>query len=241
LPSPDFVAGHSLGEYSALVASNAIAFSDAVRIVRKRGQAMQTAVPQGIGTMAAIMGVANANIENACQTAQELTKLVVVPANFNGPGQVVIAGHNEAVDVAIEILKANGCRKAVKLSVSAPFHSPLMEPARLSMESVLQPLIITAPSSPLINNIDADVVSDPEIIRNGLMRQISGAVRWEAITTLLLEQGVTQFFELGPGTVLKNLVKRQIKDRELEDTQVYSIADQNDFTAVMANLNREFN
>ena len=237
LPKADFVAGHSLGEYSALVASNAIAFSDAVRIVHKRGQAMQTAVPQGIGTMAAIMGVTNASVESACQAAQLHTGLTVVPANFNGPGQVVIAGHTEAVDVAIEILKANGCRKTVKLPVSAPFHSPLMEPAKLAMEPILKPLAISVPSSPLINNIDAATVSDPEAIRDGLMRQISGTVQWEAIASLLLQQGVTKFFELGPGTVLKNLLRRQIKDHSMEEVQIYSIANQNDFATAIHDLN----
>lgn len=237
LPKADFVAGHSLGEYSALVASNAITFSDAVRIVHKRGQVMQTAVPHGIGTMAAIMGVTNASIESACQSAQLHTGLTVAPANFNGPGQVVIAGHTEAVDAAIEILKANGCRKTVKLPVSAPFHSPLMEPAKLAMEPALKPLAISVPSSPLINNIDAAIVSDPETIRDGLIRQISGTVQWEAITSLLLQQGVTKFFELGPGTVLKNLLRRQIRDQGIEGTQIYSIADQNDFGAAMQDLN----
>jgi len=212
LPRPDFVAGHSLGEYSALVASGAIVFDDAVRMVRERGRAMQAALPAGIGTMAAIIGTTAAKVNDACHNAQAQTGLVVVPANFNGPGQIVIAGHNEAVDVAMDILRADGCRMTVKLPVSAPFHSPLMEAAKIYLKPLLDNLSISTPSSPLINNIDAAIVSDPNTLRSGLIRQISGAVRWEDTISLLLMEGVTVFFEIGPGTVLTNLLKRQAKD-----------------------------
>jgi len=233
LPRPDFVAGHSLGEYSALVASSALNFGDAVRTVRERGRAMQVAVPVGVGAMAAILGTPAAEVEAACRTAQTQTGLVVVPANFNGPGQIVIAGHLEAVETAMELLKARGCRKMMKLPVSAPFHSPLMEPAQLVMEPLLRELTFLAPICPLVNNVDAAVVSDPDQLRDGLIRQIPGAVRWEALTALLLREGVDTFFELGPGKVLAGLVKRQAKEAGLE-VKAVSIAGPEDFQAAIA-------
>jgi len=233
LPRPDFVAGHSLGEYSALVANGALEFGQAVATVRERGRAMQEAVPVGVGAMAAILGMGAADVEAVCRTAQTQTGLVVVPANFNGPGQIVIAGHAEAVEAAMELLKTRGCRKMMKLPVSAPFHSPLMEPARLHMQPVLEALVFAAPSCPLANNVDAALVSDPEQLRDGLVRQIPGAVRWEALTALLLEQGVTSFFELGPGKVLAGLVKRQAKEAGIE-VKAFSIAGPEDFLAAKA-------
>ena len=216
LPKPDFVAGHSLGEYSALVACGALEFADAVRAVRERGRAMQTAVPVGVGAMAAILGMGAEDVEACCREASSQTGKLVVPANFDGPGQIVIAGHAEAVESAMELLKGQGGRKMVKLPVSAPFHSPLMEPAQTAMLPVLQALTFKNPSCPLVNNVDAQVVKDPELLRAGLIRQISGAVRWEALTHLLLDQGVTTFLELGPGKVLAGLVKKQAKERGIE-------------------------
>jgi [acyl-carrier-protein] S-malonyltransferase len=233
LPRPDFVAGHSLGEYSALVANGALEFSQAVATVRERGRAMQEAVPVGVGAMAAILGMGAADVEAVCRTAQAQTGMVVVPANFNGPGQIVIAGHAEAVEAAMELLKTRGCRKMMKLPVSAPFHSPLMEPARLHMQPVLEALVFAAPSCPLANNVDAALVSEMEQLRDGLVRQIPGAVRWEALTALLLEQGVTTFFELGPGKVLAGLVKRQAKEAGIE-VKAFSIAGPEDFLAAKA-------
>ena len=231
LPRPDFVAGHSLGEYSALVAAGTLAFGDAVRTVRERGRAMQEAVPVGVGAMAAILGTPAADVEAACRTAQAQTGQVVVPANFNGPGQIVIAGHAEAVDAAMDLLKNRGCRKMMKLPVSAPFHSPLMEPARERMEPLLQALEFKAPSCPLVNNVDAALVQDPALLRDGLVRQIPGAVRWEALTATLLEQGATAFFELGPGKVLAGLVKRQAKEAGIE-VQAWSIGGPEDLAAI---------
>lgn len=216
LPAPDFAAGHSLGEYSALVALGALSFQDAVRTVRERGRAMQVAVPVGVGAMAAILGMSQADVEASCEEAQASTGKVVVPANFNGPGQIVIAGHAEAVDAALEAVKARGGRKAMKLPVSAPFHSPLMEPAQAHMAPILAGLTFLAPRCPLVNNVDAAAVADPEALRDGLVRQIPGAVRWQATLDLLLDQGVTTFIELGPGKVLAGLVKRQAKERGLE-------------------------
>ena len=216
LPKPNFVAGHSLGEYSALVAAGALGFADAVRTVRERGRAMQVAVPVGVGAMAAIIGMAQADVEAGCQEAQVRTGKIVVPANFNGAGQIVIAGHLEAVEAAMEILKAKGGRKLLKLPVSAPFHSPLMEPAKTHMEPVLKALAFKAPSCPLVNNVDAMVVTEPEALRNGLIRQIPGAVRWEASMRLLLQEGVTTFIELGPGKVLSGIAGRLAKEAGLE-------------------------
>jgi [acyl-carrier-protein] S-malonyltransferase len=232
LPRADFVAGHSLGEYSALVAAGALSFAAAVATVRERGRAMQVAVPVGVGAMAAILGQSAAEVEAACRTAQTQTGLVVVPANFNGPGQIVIAGHVEAVETAMELLKARGCRKMMKLPVSAPFHSPLMEPAKAHMQPWLENLDFNEPSCPLVNNVDAAIVSDPEQLRDGLVRQIPGAVRWEALTALLLDQGVTSFFELGPGKVLAGLVKRQAKEAGIE-VKACSIAGPEDFLAAL--------
>ncbi len=216
LPSPDFAAGHSLGEYSALVALGALSFQDAVRTVRERGRAMQVAVPVGVGAMAAILGMSQADVAASCDEAQAATGKVVVPANFNGPGQIVIAGHAEAVDAALEAVKARGGRKTMKLPVSAPFHSPLMGPAQAHMAPILAGLAFQAPRCPLVNNVDAAAVADPEALRDGLVRQIPGAVRWQATLDLLLDQDVTTFIELGPGKVLAGLVKRQAKERGLE-------------------------
>jgi [acyl-carrier-protein] S-malonyltransferase len=216
LPKPDYVAGHSLGEYSALVACGALTFGDAVRTVRERGRAMQEAVPVGVGAMAAILSMSADDVESACAQARTQTGKVAVPANYNGPGQIVIAGHLEAVEAAMDILKAKGCRKMMKLPVSAPFHSPLMEPAQRVMEPLLQALTFRKPTCPLVNNVDAALVTDPALLRDGLLRQIPGAVRWEALTALLLQEGVTTFFELGPGKVLSGLVKRQAKEAGVE-------------------------
>jgi [acyl-carrier-protein] S-malonyltransferase len=216
LPKPDFVAGHSLGEYSALVAAGALSFTDAVRTVRERGRAMQVAVPVGVGAMAAIIGMTPADVETGCQEAQAKTGKIVVPANFNGAGQIVIAGHVEGVEAAMEILKAKGGRKMMKLPVSAPFHSPLMEPAKTAMEPVLKALAFQTPACPLVNNVDAQVVTEPSVLRDGLVRQIPGAVRWESIMTLLLKEGVTTFFELGPGKVLSGIAGRLAKEAGVE-------------------------
>jgi [acyl-carrier-protein] S-malonyltransferase len=218
LPAPDFAAGHSLGEYSALVALGVLDFADAVRTVRERGRAMQVAVPVGVGAMAAILSMSQEDVEASCLEAAAATGKIVVPANFNGPGQIVIAGHAEAVDAALEAAKARGGRKAMKLPVSAPFHSPLMEPAQAHMEPLLRDLAFGAPRCPLVNNVDAAAITDPEALRDGLIRQIPGAVRWQATLDLLLDQGVTTFLELGPGKVLAGLVKRQAKERGLEVT-----------------------
>ncbi len=216
LPKPDFAAGHSLGEYSALVAIGSLQFIDAVATVRERGRAMQTAVPVGVGAMAAILGMSAADVEAACLEGAEKSGKIVVPANYNGPGQIVIAGHAEGVEAAMEAAKARGGRKMMKLPVSAPFHSPLMEPAQAHMVPILGRLAFAKPICPLVNNVDAALAREPEALRDGLVRQIPGAVRWEATLALLLGQGVTTFIELGPGKVLSGLAKRQAKEAGIE-------------------------
>ena len=216
LPKPDFAAGHSLGEYSALVARGALGFQDAVRRVQERGRAMQEAVPVGVGAMAALLGMSQVDVEASCAEAAAVTGKIVVPANFNGPGQIVIAGHAEAVEAAMEAAKTRGGRKMMKLPVSAPFHSPLMEPAQTRMGPILRVLAFKAPICPLVNNVDAAPVTSPDALLDGLVRQIPGAVRWQATMDLLLDQGVTTFVELGPGKVLAGLAKRQAKERGLE-------------------------
>lgn len=231
LPRPDFVAGHSLGEYSALVAAGSLDFADAVRTVRERGRAMQVAVPVGVGAMAAIIGMAAADVEAGCAEAAQQTGKIVVSANFNGAGQVVIAGHAEAVEAAMEILKAKGGRKMMKLPVSAPFHSPLMEPAQAHMKPVLEALAFKAPACPLVNNVDAKAVTDPAQLRDGLVRQIPGAVRWEAIMQFLLGQGVTTFLELGPGKVLSGIAGRMAKEAGI-DVKTLSLGAPDDIAAL---------
>jgi [acyl-carrier-protein] S-malonyltransferase len=229
LPRPDFVAGHSLGEYSALVAAGSLTFADAVRTVRERGRAMQSAVPVGVGAMAAIIGMSIEDVEASCREGAEQSGKIVVPANFNGPGQIVIAGHVEAVDAALDAVRTRGGRKVMKLPVSAPFHSPLMEPAQACMKPVLDGLAIAAPTCPRVNTVDAAKVSAPAAIRDGLLRQIPGAVRWEALMDVLLREGVTTFIELGPGKVLSGLAKRQAKERGLE-VQAFAIGAPEDLT-----------
>jgi [acyl-carrier-protein] S-malonyltransferase len=166
--------------------------------------------------MAALLSMSLADVEASCAEAAAATGKIVVPANFNGPGQIVIAGHAEAVEAAMAAARDRGGRKMMKLPVSAPFHSPLMGPAQARMEPLLGNLVIQAPSCPLVNNVDAVAVTEPETIRAGLRRQIPGAVRWQATMDLLLDQGVTSFFELGPGKVLAGLAKRQAKERGIE-------------------------
>ncbi|MFN8010614.1 MAG: ACP S-malonyltransferase [Holophagaceae bacterium] len=216
LPKPDFAAGHSLGEYSALVGIGALSFTEAVKTVRERGRAMQVAVPVGVGAMAALLGMSAADVAAACEEGSKASGKIAVPANFNGPGQIVIAGHAEAVDAAMEAAKARGGRKMMKLPVSAPFHSPLMEPAQEAMAPILAALHLREGLCPLVNNVDAAVVTDPEDLRDGLVRQIPGAVRWEGIMDVLLKEGVTTFIELGPGKVLSGLAKRQAKELGIE-------------------------
>ena len=205
LPAPSFAAGHSLGEYSALVAAGALTLEDAVHVVHLRGRAMQEAVPEGEGGMAAIMGGDRAAVEALCQDAAEGD--VVSPANFNAPGQIVISGQKRAVDRAAALAGARKL-KAIPLKVSAPFHCALMAPAARAVETALAQLTLSAPSFPVIANVTALPNEDAEATKGLLVRQIDAPVLWEQTIALMAESGVTHAIEIGPGKVLAGLAKR---------------------------------
>ena len=205
--TPDFVAGHSLGEYSALVCAEAMDFADAVRTVRKRGEFMQDAVPVGTGTMAAIIGLQQKQVEELCrQVAQD--DRVVTLANINSPGQFVISGHTEAVNKVVELAKEHGAKRAIPLAVSAPFHCSLMRPAAERLEEVLQQVTFHDLSIPLMNNAEASVITSGQDARASLVRQMYKSVEWELSVRRLIEQGVDTFIEIGPGKVLSGLLRR---------------------------------
>ena len=204
---PDVVAGHSLGEYSALVAADALAFADAVRLVQQRGQFMQTAVPVGQGGMAAVLGLEDDVVRDICEKSTSGLELVQA-ANYNAPGQVVIAGSNAGLALAIEALKEAGAKRAMPLAVSAPFHSALMKPAAEKMAAVLAEVAIQTPTLHIIQNVDADYCSKPEQIRANLVAQMYSAVLWTDTVRKLATDGVSMVVECGPGKVLSGLNKR---------------------------------
>ncbi len=204
--APHFVAGHSLGEYSALVAAGSLAFADAVRLVRLRGGYMQEAVPAGEGTMAAILGLAPAQVAEICKKAAN--GQVVAPANLNSPEQTVISGHAAAVKRAVELASASGAKRAVVLAVSAPFHSELMMQAQKNLEMDLRKTPFAPLRVPLVTNVDAEVISSGEEAREALIRQVSLPVRWEESMRQLVEEGVSTFVEVGPGRVLSGLLRQ---------------------------------
>ena len=199
-------AGHSLGEFSALVAAGALRFDDALRVVRERGRAMQEAVPPGIGAMAAIMGLDADVVSAVCQEAA--AGEVVSPANLNGAGQIVIAGHRGAVDRAGAAAKARGAKRVVPLPVSAPFHCALMQPAADRLRAVLAAVEVAAPAFPIVANVDAEPNIDAARIKDLLVRQVTSPVRWDACVATLARLGCTAAVEVGPGRVLSGLVKR---------------------------------
>ena len=203
---PAFVAGHSLGEYSANVAAGTLAFADAVTVVRRRGQYMQEAVPVGAGSMAAILGLDAELVTQACHEAADGE--VVSPANINGAGQVVIAGATEAVRRAGDRAKALGARKVIPLAVSAPFHCALLKPAEERLEPDLRALTVQTPRIPIIANVDAEPKRDAASAVDALVKQVSAPVRWEQVVRRLASEGVTHYVEVGPGTVLSGLVKK---------------------------------
>jgi [acyl-carrier-protein] S-malonyltransferase len=206
---PSVLAGHSLGEYSALVASGVIAFKDAVPLVRFRAQAMQEAVPVGQGSMAVVLGLADEDVRAACLEAIAADPaLVVEPVNFNAPAQVVIAGHTAAVERACELAKAKGAKRAMKLPVSAPFHSTLLKPASDRLCAYMADLQFSTPQIDLINNVDVSVLKDPAAIKDALVRQAARPVRWVEIMQKVAADGITQVIECGPGKVLMGLTKR---------------------------------
>lgn len=208
-PLPAMMAGHSLGEYTALVAAGALTLEEAVPLVRFRAQAMQEAVPVGVGTMAAILGLDDAKVLEACATARAgAGGEVVEPVNFNAPAQVVIAGHRAAVERACEAAKALGAKRAVGLPVSVPFHCSLLAPAAARLAQRLASVPVQRPEVPVINNIDVAAPLDPDAIRDALARQAAGPVRWTEIVAKMSAEGVTHIVECGPGKVLAALTKR---------------------------------
>jgi [acyl-carrier-protein] S-malonyltransferase len=227
---PDFVAGHSLGEYSALVAAGALCLTDAVRLVRKRGQYMQEAVPVNQGGMAAVFGLDGRALEGICREAAQAE--VVSCANLNSPGQVVIAGSAGAVARAVELAKGRGAKRAIMLNVSAPFHCALMKPARDRLSVDLDATRMEDPQVPLVNNVDAQVVSSATVIREGLKQQVTAPVRWEESMRRLRTEGVELFVEVGPGKVLSGLL-RQI-DRAAECLRVEDLTTLNEVVVRLA-------
>src|SRR5579863_1038780 len=203
---PDFVAGHSLGEYSALVAAGGLKFAEAVQVVRKRGQYMQDAVPAGVGAMAAILGLSPAVVADACKRAAE--NEVCTPANLNSPEQTVISGHAGAVKRAVEIASQLGAKRAVILAVSAPFHSALMMPAQERLAQDLKSTAFSNLSVPLVTNVDADTISTGDEAREALIRQVTMPVRWEESIRLLIDESVNTFVEVGPSRVLTGLLRQ---------------------------------
>jgi len=204
---PDFVAGHSLGEYSALVAVGSLSLTDAAKLVQTRGRAMQSAVPAGEGAMAAVLGLSDAVIDEICVTHCE-DDAYVGAVNYNSPGQVVIAGHSGAVEAAAAFMKEAGAKRVLPLPVSAPFHTPLMQPAALVMAEAFQSVTLQDADIPVISNVDAQPHRKAEEIRRLLIRQVSEPVMWTQCMVTLLQGGCQQFMECGPGKVLTGLVKR---------------------------------
>ena len=206
IPKPSYVAGHSLGEYSAHVASGTFAFADAVRTVRNRGKYMQEAVPVGVGAMAAILGMDVANVAAVCQDAAQGE--VCEPANINSPEQIVISGNTAAVERAAKLADERGAKRAKLLPVSAPFHCSLMKPAQDRLESDLNALKMQKPVYPVACNVEAELVTDDLRARDTLLRQVTGSVKWDACMRLLIGQGVQTFIEVGPGKVLCGLMRQ---------------------------------
>jgi [acyl-carrier-protein] S-malonyltransferase len=226
---PDYVVGHSLGEYSALVAAGGLGFSDAVKVVRNRGRYMQEAVPQGIGAMAAILGLSPATVDQVCKRAADGE--VVSPANLNSPDQTVISGHAAAVKRAVELASQAGAKRAVILPVSAPFHCLLMLPAQEKLEADLRRIEFSPLRVPLVTNVDAEEITGGEEARGSLIRQVSAPVRWEESIRELIGLGVTTFVEVGPGRVLSGLL-RQIE----RSVHCFNVEDEKSLNATLEKL-----
>ncbi len=220
--TPSYVAGHSLGEYSANVAAGTMSFDDAVRTVRDRGRFMQEAVPAGEGAMAAILGMAAEEVIKACEDAAAETGAVVAAANINSPAQIAISGAAAAVERAIVLAKERGAKKAVVLHVSAPFHCPLMQPAQDRLAELLKALSFAPAAVPVVVNVDAKLVSDAQTLRDALIRQVTGTVRWVESMQVLIAEKPDYYLEVGPGKVLSGLL-RQI-DREQKHAHVQDSA-----------------
>ncbi|MBD8390265.1 ACP S-malonyltransferase [Dysgonomonas sp. BGC7] len=206
---PDMVAGHSLGEFSALVAANALSFEDGLKLVYKRALAMQKACEMNPSTMAAVLGLADAKVEEICAS---ITDEVVVPANYNCPGQIVISGSNAGIDKACELLLAAGAKRALKLKVGGAFHSPLMEPAKVELSDAINTTEINAPICPVYQNVSTKGETEPATIKANLIAQLTAPVKWTQSVEHMVADGATDFIELGPGNVLQGLVKKIASD-----------------------------
>jgi [acyl-carrier-protein] S-malonyltransferase len=206
--TPSMVAGHSLGEFSALVANKTLSFNDGLALVSKRAMAMQRACEKTPSTMAAIIGLDDIIVEEVCASIKE----IVVPANYNSPGQIVISGSNEAIDKAIEILKEKGAKRALKLAVSGAFHSPLMQPAQAELEDAIKSTTFNHPICPVYQNVTARPSTDPEVIKINLVAQLTSPVRWTQSVVNMIADGASSFVEVGPGCVLQGLIKKINKD-----------------------------
>ena len=213
--APDMVAGHSLGEFSALVAAKALTFEEGLRLVSARAQSMQKACEIEPSTMAAVIGLPDEKVEEICAAIPG----IVVPANFNCPGQLVISGSIPAVDAACEALKAAGAKRALRLPVGGAFHSPLMEPARLELGQAIEKAIVTAPLCPIFQNVDAQPYKDPVAIKKNLMMQLTAPVRWTQTVQNMHARGATHFMELGPGSVLQGLARKIVPELEVSGRQ----------------------
>ncbi len=229
---PAIMAGHSLGEFSALVCAGALGFTDAVQLVRQRGAFMQTAVPVGKGAMAAIIGLDDDAINSICEQVAQSSGGIVSAVNFNSPGQVVIAGHTATVDAAIVALKEAGAKRALPLPVSAPFHTELMRPAGERLAEAIADITIASPEVPVVHNVQAATESDPEQIRALLVEQIYSPVQWTRCVQAIIDAGVTQVVECGPGKVLSGLNRRI--DKSL---QSYSLEEPDDLMTTATELN----
>lgn len=214
---PDMTAGHSLGEFSALVASGALSFDDGLKLVKQRATAMQKACEATPSTMAAVLGLEDGKVEEICASIDD----IVVPANYNCPGQLVISGSNEGIEKACAALLDSGAKRALKLNVGGAFHSPLMEPARQELAEAINAAPFSAPVCPVYQNVDAKPYTDPEKIKENLILQLTAPVRWTQIIQNMLADGATRFIELGPGAVLAGLIKKA--DRSAEVTSIQSL------------------
>lgn len=213
---PDMAAGHSLGEFSALVACGAISFEDGLQLVAKRANAMQKACELNPSTMAAVLGMEDSQVEEICAQIEG----IVVPANYNCPGQLVISGSNEAIDLACAALTEAGAKRALKLPVGGAFHSPLMEPAKEELEAAIRSTNVNQPICPIYQNVVAKGLSDPDSIKENLIAQLTGAVKWTQIMQQMIADGANQFIEVGPGKVLQGLVKKVDRSMPTESAEI---------------------
>lgn len=213
--TPEMVAGHSLGEFSSLVANRSLSFADGLMLVSKRAMAMQKACELTPSTMAAVLGLDDSVVEEVCRSIDD----IVVPANYNTAGQIVISGSNEGIDRAIALLTEKGARRAIRLSVGGAFHSPLMEPARIELETAIEDTTFSNPICPVYQNVNAMPSSDPTVIKENLVAQLTSPVRWTQTVLNMIKDGATIFTEVGPGNVLQGLIKKADKNAVAEGAQ----------------------